>query len=253
MEKVTMYKCRETGRVYDTPGKARYSERKAREGGKKERELKAVFESQRDWVKNNAQYPSDILEMVKEKSLEFWGLDLEIDPSEWRIHPYSIPSLLETCDIVKIRGTIVDKGKCRRVLDREKSIGEALFVRGFTGIKARYPWSGEFGGSSYFASKISIEVEEFPLLKKNYERYVKHCTAVKDYDREKNKARGCALRVARGTEEIRQVLEDIKEIDMVAESLRDSHEQIMRYHEASFMDLWVKSNPPPVSPYSNFS
>jgi hypothetical protein len=244
MEQVVMYRCKHTGNVFDTRQKALSSERRFKAKEKKrleEQQQQAVFQEQRSWIANNARHPSEAVNMLVNKSLEFWGISLTVT-GRFSTNSSRGDSLSGQ---FKISGSIVDKDKCKLVYNPSghfNSISDVLFRKGFIGFKSGSGCPGIFDQYS-FRMDLRLMLDSFPLIKENYERYKAEKKKQTIYITEKEKALLLSKTIARKTKEYSEITSHILELRVVLNKLQDSLSEVEHYHSRKFMELWHKANP----------
>ena len=265
IDRVTMYKCPETGKLFKTKKGAENSAKRAKEA-KELSSLAKQFDSsglgaQQDYVRLNATSPKHIIDLVVQKAEEFWGLKVtKFEVSGPGVYSRQSGTVISfgQCDI-----EVNSAGSCRLAYMREKakigkgswysepSIYDLLFssmgFRGFTsggGNPGRCSDSDEKGYP--FRMCLMSKLEEFPLINQSHQEWIAHEKEYEGYEHKKRVVMGYGLSLALSSTEYEKLSElrsyhrDCEEI--VKKSIRD----LENYYTDGLVKKWMKINPPVV-------
>lgn len=221
---VTMWQCPVTKKYFPTEAEAKKCESRAKAARTKKanaEKLRKQFidteTERRNYLINNATKFEDIFKLVKDKSLEFWGIEIEsIEVYGIRIDTHTIPH--------KFSFRLTMKGKAlsdatKKYIDKFHKIAgygpswrssysiSDLFDStwwdmgvGFCGIRTGSGCSGQWGKSA-MEMDASIAIADFPLIQQDYELYLKYNKKRKEFEAEGQKYQEMGRRFAQTTEE----------------------------------------------------
>lgn len=253
MEQVTMFKCGETGKLFDTEAKAKNSERRVKNKRKKDEEKKIkleeerkILEFQRNYVRLNARYPRDIFRLVKEKALEFWGLQLNYDPDKIVPRMNSRNGALTMRVNMEFKASILDKEKSKVVLSGDSFFGDSISSvfkhKGFSGFETGSGCPGSFDDYR-FRMDVTVKVLEFPLLMENYSKYLAQKEIQNKEFRERARAAEYASRVSKNTPEHLDIESKICMLENLTSEFMGLKRKIYTSHVEEFLTKWDKCNP----------
>jgi hypothetical protein len=247
IETVTMYRCSETGKLFKTSRGAKNSSERARKKKLADSIDRDLLAAQRDYVRLNATSPQEIIELVKSKAEEFWGLRVES-------FQHSKTSVMYSD---RLKGFIVHFGNCSIQVDGSKSsrldyinsqgwrpsIGDLLFNGyGFKGLETGSGCPGRCNDYK-FDMDLRARLDQFPIIEAHHRDWVKH---KEEYDWYQNSMRNAAhfgKILAVSTPEFKS-LGDLKRYYLgCADSIRDSMEEVENHHVGEFLEKWKTVNP----------
>ena len=254
MKQVTMFKCGETDKLFDTEAKAKNSERRARLKKKKEEderirleEENKVLEFQRNYVRLNARYPSDIFLLVKEKALEFWGIQLDYEPGNIfpKVSPHS-ESLTMRVNL-DFKASIVNKEKSKALLSGDGFYRDSISsifkkYKGFSGFETGGGCPGSFDEYA-FRMDVRIKVLEFPLLLENYNKYLDQKGIHSSELRKRAQASEYASQVSKNTPELLDIEDKIRMLEELTREFMELKRKIFCRHMDEFLTKWSRVNP----------
>jgi hypothetical protein len=259
IELVTMFKCPETGKLYKTKRGAENSAKRVRD--ERDRELLATgfdpsqFESQRDYVRLNATSPKHIVELVKDKAEEFWGLVV-------KKFNYGGVYISKDCTVISFSNCEIEvdaRSSCRleymrRGADRwfsEPSISELLFDRmGFKGFETGSGCPGRCSNaeSSGYPFRMSLQarLEEFPIIHERYRAWQAHLDEYDRYVSSRDRVKNFGLQLARSKPEFEK-LEELKLYHLRCEEIiMKTTRDLEDYYMWGLLETWDRNNPPVV-------
>ena len=221
IDRVTMFKCPETGKLFKTERGAKNSAKRARD----DKELSVLakgfdlsgFEAQRDYVRLNATSPHQVMDLVTQKAEEFWGLkittstvgrtcvqhgrgsSMEIAFGQCHIEVDSS----ESCMIAYMR----EQARIRKdKYYRDPSIYDMLFgSMGFKGFDSNGGNTGRCSDGSHPGYPLLMsfrgQLERFPLIDESHRKWVAHRDEYDRYVGEKSMAEGYGICLARSSME----------------------------------------------------
>lgn len=247
VETVTMYRCSETGKLFKTSRGAKSSSERALKKKLADSIDRDLLAAQRDYVRLNATSPQEIIELVKSKAEEFWGLKVES-------FQHSRASVLYSN---QLRGFIIHFGRCSIQVDGSKSsrikaissrgwhpsIGELLFDGlGFKGLERGSGCPGRCNEYK-FDMDLRARLDQFPIIEAHYKDWVKH---KEEYDSYQDSMRNVAhfgKILAVSTPEFKS-LENLKKYYVsCADSIRSSMAEVEEHHSDKFLEKWKTVNP----------
>jgi len=247
VETVTMYRCSETGKLFKTSRGAKSSSERALKKKLADNIDRDLLAAQRDYVRLNATSPQEIIELVKSKAEEFWGLKVESFQRSRTSVMYSD----------QLRGFIIHFGRCSIQVDGSKSsrlkaissrgwhpsIGELLFDgHGFKGLERGSGCPGRCNEYK-FDMDLRARLDQFPIIEAHYKDWVKH---KEEYDLYQDSMRNVAhfgKILAVSTPEFKS-LENLKKYYVsCADSIRSSMEEVEEHHSDEFLEKWKTVNP----------
>lgn len=214
INRVTMFKCPETGKLFKTERGAENSAK--RERGAKELSLLATgfdpsgFEAQQNYVRLNATSPQDIMRLVGEKAEEFWGLKVTtMSVGQVRVCNFGDLISFGRCTI-----TVNSTGSCRLAYMAEQarirkdkwyrvpSISNLLFgpVSGFKGFETGSGCEGRCGEYP-LQMDVKAKIVEFPIIAERHGNWVTNRREYDKYEYKKSVMEGYGLCLARSSPE----------------------------------------------------
>ena len=267
IDRVTMFKCPETGKLFKTERGAKNCAE--RERGAKELSLLATgfdpsgFEAQQDYVRLNATRPQDIMELVREKAEEFWGLKV----TRLKVDPVSVSS--------RVSGPVISFGQClievdssescrlaymreqARIVNRKRyrdlTIYDLLFgSKGFKGFS--YSGSGGMLGRCsdginpgfMLDMSFTARLEEFPLINQSYHEWLTHKNEFDEYEHKKRVTGRYGRILAQSSPEYEKLRELVDYHERCVELVRVSVIDLVTYYTEGLVEKWVGINPPVV-------
>jgi hypothetical protein len=202
-EQVQMWKCPTTGKLFDTPEKAKKSSIAAkakatreRNKKKKEKELAELIDYQSNYIRLNATTIEEIPSLIKIKAKEFWGIDVDlsfnsirppgkfdhIDAEDPRIkfNVEMTGKALESKQF-KLLKEMCNRGDWDINNSRQPSLGDTIFktnwwgtnLAAFEGIHLGSGNGGRFGESGRGLSMDAhIKIKTFPIIWQKYKQYL---------------------------------------------------------------------------------
>lgn len=201
---VTMYRCKENNKLYDSPEKAKAASRRHKAKAKREKErLEAEkkdmeeMHQRSNYVRLNATSSHHALELIAEKAKEYWDLDVKVErkgsvvldvPREYKWPSYENKLYI---DLTTVSISVSYEGKSNSHLERVKQkkggmfpvdIKDLLFapaLGGFSGFRVGSGCYGCFSGNSplaraNFKADIKLIFDDFPLIVKRYAEWKDH-------------------------------------------------------------------------------
>lgn len=254
IDRVTMFKCPETGKLFKTEQGAENSAKRVRDS--KDLSLLATgfdpsgFEAQRDYVRLNATSPGNIIELVREKAEEFWGL---------KITEMSVGQVSVSGDSISFGQCLIEvnsAGSCRLAYMaqkakvekdkwyREPSIFDLLFgSMGFSGFDTGGGCPGRCGDYP-FRMSLTARLEEFPLIAERYQDWTTHKAEYDRYVGEKSMTEGYGYWLARSSKEYEK-LEELRAYYRNCDAVvKKSVSELERYYVEGLVQKWEVLNPP---------
>lgn len=252
-----MYKCPETGKLYDSESKLKKA--LARRRAKEKREETKVKEQeklnhQRDYVRLNATSSIHAMKLVVEKAKEFWGIDVSMGEPLGRDTPQEY-HLNSTCKNVIGLGNLEIKVKAketkfyRRIKSEytgifEPGVDDVLFNYGFNGFILKSGSSGKCDSSHLPMSRfVMLDFDLFPMIKERYEQWLSHHQLWKNYKADRRLADREALALAATDEEYKRLKEKELEYLHLAEVARESSSKLFDLNYLSYMERYDTSYP----------
>lgn len=265
IDRVTMFKCPETGKLFKTERGAKNSAKRAKEA--KELSLLATgfdpsqFEAQRDYVRLNATTPEHIIDLVTQKAEEFWGFKVT------RFEPGNVIQVIDrggnggkeiifgNCYV-----EVDSSGSCRLAYMAEQariskdkwyrvpSIYDLLFgSMGFRGFGSPGGTTGSCGSSPWpLRMPLMAKLEEFPLINQSYQEWITHKSEFDKYEHKKSVVTGYGRCLARSSTEYEKLKELRDYHERCVELVRDSLVDLETYYTEGLLKKWVGINPPVV-------
>ena len=263
IDRVTMFKCPETGKLFKTESGAKNSAKRARD----DKELSVLakgfdlsgFEAQQDYVRLNATSPHQVMDLVTQKAEEFWGLkvttstvgrtcvqhgrgsSMEIAFGKCHIEVDSS----ESCMIAYMREQArISKDKYYR----DPSIYDMLFgSMGFKGFDSNGGNPGRCKDSVHTGHPLLMsfraQLEGFPLIHESHRKWVAHKEEYDGYEHEKRIMGSYGIHLARSSTEY----EKLSELRTYYQSCKGIVEENIKKLESYYMDglydRWVGVNP----------
>lgn len=256
IELVTMFRCPETGKLFKTERGAENSAKRTRDD--KELSLLATgfdpsgFEAQQDYVRLNATNPMSIIDLVREKAEEFWGLKItRFEVNKAFVTPGKEISFGQCHIEVNSAGScrlayMVQKAKVEKdKWYREPSISDLLFgSMGFRGFETGSGCPGRCGDYPFRMSPLTARLEEFPLINERYRDWTTHKGEYDRYVREKRMAEGYGYWLARSSTEYEK-LEELRAYHRNCDEIvKESISKLESYYVEGLVQKWEAINPP---------
>lgn len=243
VETVSMFKCPETGKLFPTLAEARKSARAVR----KEREKAEETERKKDYIRLNASTPREVVDLLVEKSLEFWGVKLEIN-SLWthrcigdRIN-FSIDLKAHS---TKSRGWM-NISHCRIRGSISDTYTKDLIQYGFNGFNlsnTRF----HYRVNSFTTSKIelSIKISDFPLISEKHNKYEEQGRNLSLWQSSFFAARLLGNAIARQSVEVSKLSELIEYHEKCAQRYKEVQNNLYGHYDKEVTTPWESKNPAP--------
>lgn len=263
IDRVTMFKCPETGKLFKTERGAENSAKRARD----DKELSVLakgfdlsgFEAQRDYVRLNATSPRQAMDLVAQKAEEFWGLkvttstvgracvqhgrgsSMEIGFGQCHIEVDSS----ESCMIAYMREQArISKDKYYR----DPSIYGMLFgSMGFKGFDSNGGNPGRCRDSVHTGYPLIMsmrgQLEGFPLIYESHRKWVAHKEEYDNYEHEKRKLEGYGVYLARSSTEYEKLAELRTYHQGCSRIVEENIKKLESYYMEGLSDRWVGVNP----------
>jgi hypothetical protein len=264
IDRVTMFKCPETGKLFKTERGAKNSAKRARD----DKELSVLakgfdlsgFEAQQDYVRLNATSPHQVMDLVTQKAEEFWGLKITMSTEgSTSIHHGRGSSMeiafgqchievdsSESCMIAYLREQArISKDKYYR----DPSIYNMLFgSMGFKGFDSNGGNPGRCKDSGHLGYPLLMsfraQLEGFPLIAERYRDWTTHRDEYDRYVGEKSMAEGYGICLARSSMEYGKLKELSTYHRNCDEVVRKSFFELERYYVDGLVKKWEVVNPP---------
>lgn len=262
-EAVTMYRCPETGKLYDTEQKAKDSAKRFREKverAKKKAEAdakeRAELEYQRNYVRLNATSSSHALELIVEKAKEFWGIDVmvnNVSPIVKDLPDESVEGKnLISLGRIKIRARGRDtefykKVKSTRSGIFEPGVDDVLFSYGFKGFSLGGGPSGEFEVYE-MKREVSLIFDDFPLIAERYEQWLRHTGPRAKYKSDLYLAESEALVLSRLDPEYRKLKKMHDYYQSCLQEVDNASSSLLYFNRRTYMEKFRSSTPEYVIP-----
>jgi len=263
IDRVTMFKCPETGKLFKTERGAENSAKRARDY----KELSVLakgfdpsgFESQRDYVRLNATSPRQVMDLVAQKAEEFWGLKVTTSTAGRTCVQHGRGSSMEigfgqchievdsseSCMIAYMREQArISKDKYYR----DPSIYDMLFgSMGFKGFDSNGGNPGrcrDSGHSGYpLIMSFRAQLEGFPLIHESHRKWVAHKEEYDNYEHEKRTLEGYGVYLARSSTEYEKLAELRTYHQSCNWILEENIKKLESYYMDGLSDRWVGVNP----------
>jgi len=258
IDRVTMFKCPETGKLFKT-------ERGAENSAKREREAKELsllatgfdpsgFEAQQNYVRLNATRPQDIMRLVVEKAEEFWGLKVMVLGMGEASVSYGGGSISFSQCYIEVDST----GSCRLAYMAEQariskdkwyrvpSISDLLF--GSMGFKGFVTGGGNPGRCGDYPLRMDVKAKlsDFPIIAERYGSWVTHRREYDEYEKMKRVMEGYGRCLARSSTEYGKLEELRAYHSTCARTVEKSMGELDSYYVGGLVKKWVGINPPVV-------
>jgi hypothetical protein len=223
--------CEVSGRRYKTA-------RGARESAKRER----LREYQRTFVRLNAGTAQDFLDLMVEKSKEFYGWDmsLEIKNSSfdyWQSQKKHIKDKILTVEAHMELSINKEKGSRKKM---------CYFIpEHFEGLHFSFSWEEVRHFSIPGACKtikFQLTLGDFPKLLENYEKFLEQQSNYYKFMDKKRKANSDAKQFVETRLDYKELCEQEKRIEKMLQDHRVEMKKMFDYYEGGYMRLWECSN-----------
>lgn len=223
--------CEVSGRRYKTA-------RGARESAKRER----LREYQRNYVRLNAGTAQEFVDLMVEKSKEFYGWDmsLEIKNSSFDFWQNREQNTKDKVLTVEARMWL----SINRRSGQRKKI--CYFIRDhFEGVDLSFDWLEvrNFGvPGAYKTVKFQLTLKNFPKLLENYEKFLEQQSAYHKYIDAKRKASVDAKHFVESRPDYQSRWEEEKKIQEMLDKHKLQMRKLSDYYLEGYMRLWELSN-----------
>lgn len=256
IDRVTMFKCPETGKLFKTERGAENSAK--RERGAKELSLLATgfdpsgFEAQQNYVRLNATSPQDIMRLVGEKAEEFWGLKVT------KMVTGNVPVVRDNSTMyfgpchIEVNST----GSCRLAYMAEQAriskdkwyrvpyISDLLFgSMGFKGFETGFGNPGSFG-TYPLRMEVKAKIVDFPIIAERYGNWVTHKSQYDEYEKKKLVVENYSRILSRSSTEYRKLEELRAYHSTCARAVEHKMGELESYYKEGLMEKWVGINSP---------
>lgn len=276
---VTMWQCPVTKKYFPTEAEAKKCESRAKAARTKRAnadKLRKQFikteTERRNYLINNATSLEDVFKLVKDKSLEFWGVEIEyIRVSSIRVDTHIQPH--KFAFNLTIKGKALSDETKKHINKFHKITGSGRSWRdkysisdifdstwwdmgvGFCGIRTGSGCPGQWG-SSTMEMNASIEIRNFPLIQQDYERYLKYNEKREEFEAEGQKYQGMGRRFAQTTEEYiaqRKLVEDARAVlEMESSNLKVIEDRAVSLFKLATADARMEAPVDETNSVANF-
>jgi hypothetical protein len=252
IEPVTLYKCPETGKLFDTAKKAENSAKShrakvKREEKKKQQEQEDAKEKEfrRNYIRLNAVSPENAIELLLEKSEEFWGISLIVrrvcKVTYEKTYKYFSFGFLE------IEGKIVDSALYEKYY---KSNTRGYFYHGisdFLGFLQFETGSGNPGQFNEYPFRMDLRIpeEKFLVIKSNFDNVSRDRSKLSEFDKNREIARQSACRLSYYLPEYEKLSLLVNNLNSLIEHAHGKMGEIISYNSSQYVKLWESVNPAP--------
>jgi hypothetical protein len=248
IETVTMYKCLETGKLFKTSRGAENSSERARKKKLADSIDRKLLAEQQDYVRLNATSPREIIELVKSKAEEFWGLKITR-------FDHLIPKIIYHYghETISFGGCVIEvdaseSSRFEYLRETNPSIAELLFGghwgRGFKGLETGNGCSGRCNEYK-FDMDLRARLDQFPIIQAHYRDWVKHKEEYDSYQDSKTQAKVFGQILAASTPESKS-LKDLRKYYLdCAYDIKQSMDEVEEHHTEGFLEKWATVNPEP--------
>jgi hypothetical protein len=248
IESVTLYKCPETGKLFDTAKKAQNSAKSQREKVKREEKKKQQEkekEFRRNYIRLNAVSPDNAIELLREKSKEFWGIEfLSVRGGGSYSHGKGISSSYISLGSCELSASVVDKTLFRKYFCSTSDTPSISYFLGFIGFRTGSGCPGKFDDYD-FRMDVRMELNQFPLIKKNWEKVAADRTAMTIYLSTRDNVKLSARNLSRQLPEYLKLKDLYEEIVNLSQLLSIKISEMENHNESEYIRLWEGANPPP--------
>lgn len=223
------YVCEVSGRRYKTA-------RGARKSAKRER----LREYQRNYVRLNAGTTQEFLDLMVEKSKEFYGWDMELKIKKSGFdHWQSIEENIED-------KVLLVEAYMRLSINRRKGRNEVMYYfipKYFKDVHPSCFWR-EVKDYSMQSKKIEFRLTLgcFPKLLENYKKFLEQQSEYFKFIEKKRKASSDARQFVESRPDYRKLLEHRKRIEGMLRSHEVKMKKMFDYYEDGYIRLWECSN-----------
>ena len=227
----TEYICEVSGRRYKTA-------RGAIESAKRER----LRSYQRNYVRLNASTAQNFLDLLVEKSKEFYGWDMKLE-----IKNSSFDYWQSQKKHIKDKVLSVE-AHMELSINRKKSSRKkiCLFLsEHFEGVYPSYTWEEvkDFNVPGACKTiKFNLTLDDFPKLLENYEKFLEQQSRYYEFSDKKRKAHGDAKQFVQTRPDYKEMEEENTRIEKMLQNHRVEMKKISDYYEEGYMRLWECSN-----------
>lgn len=251
IEAVTLYKCPETGKLWPTEKQAKQSatrakarEKKREEQEKAKAELQREITFRRDYIRLNAESPKHAMELLMEKSEEFWGIKFIKNTLEYISWTKSVNGNYLVSGRISLSGKITCQETCDKYWPGDnywESISDFLrFIRFDTGGGC-----GGRLGHYEFSMEVKIPLDSFPKLNDNYLLFKSETDKKSKRVQEIEIIRAAARKLAGDQKEYEDIEQSVRELELLC---NDLHKKLSVYASCfsdHYLNIWMKENPAP--------
>lgn len=225
----TEYICEVSGRRYKTA-------RGARESAKRER----LRSYQSNYVRLNASTAQEFLNLMVEKSKEFYGWDMELYLKNssfdlWQNRKQSTKDKVLSIEAEMLLSVNKKYGRRKRI---------CYFIPGyFEGVNLSFHWNEIRDFSEEFRTvKFELTLNNFPKLLENYEKFLEQQSAHYKYLDTKRKASADAKHFVESRPDYQSRREEEDKIQSILDKHRQKTKELVNYYTDGYMSLWECSN-----------
>jgi len=223
------YVCEVSGRRYKTA-------RGARESAKRER----LRSYQCDYVRLNAGTAQEFIDLMVEKSKEFYGWDMELYLKNssfdyWQNQKQSTEDKVLSIEAEMLLSVNKKYGRRKRI---------CYFIPGyFEGVNLSPDWDEVRDFSEKFRKvKFHLTLKNFPKLLENYEKFLEQQSAYHKYIDAKRKASVDAKHFVESRPDYQSRWEEEKKIQEMLDKHKLQMRKLSDYYLEGYMRLWELSN-----------
>jgi hypothetical protein len=227
----TEYICEVSGRRYKTA-------RGAIESAKRER----LRSYQRNYVRLNAGTAQRILDLMVEKSKEFYGWDMKLEIKNssfdyWQSQKKHIKDKILTVEAHMELSINKEKGRRKKM---------CYFIsEHFEGVHSSFSFEEVKHFSIPGACKtirFQLTLGDFPKLLENYEKFLEQQSKYHEFVDKKRKANSDAKQFVETRSDYRELWEHKERIEKMLQSHQVEMKKMFDYYQDGYMRLWECSN-----------
>ena len=225
----TEFICEVSGRRYKTA-------RGARESAKRER----LRSYQRDYVRLNAGTAQEFIDLMVEKSKEFYGWDMELELKSsgfdyWQNQKQSTEDKVLSIEAEMLLSINKKYGGRKRI---------CYFILGyFEGVNLSFGWNEvRYFSEKFRKVKFHLTLKNFPKLLENYEKFLEQRSANYVYLDTKHKAKNDAKNFVESRPDLQSRREEEDKILSILDKHRQKTKELVNYYTDGYMSLWECSN-----------
>lgn len=223
------YICEVSGRRYKTA-------RGARESAKRER----LRSYQRNYVRLNAGTTQEFVDLMVDKSKEFYGWDMALVVRNssfdyWQNQKQSIENKVLSIEAGMWLSVNKKYGRRKRI---------CYFIPGyFEGVNLSYDWNEVKDFNEEFRTvKFHLTLKDFPKLLENYKKFLAQQSANYGYLDTKRKASSDARHFVESRPDYQSRREEESKIQSILDDHQRKTKELVNYYTDGYMSLWECSN-----------